>query len=423
MNKFKKIISLVITLMMVLPSFQINVMADETIIEQVEEDNDLFLDDEIQLDDTPAEEINDDLPVEGTQDDDPPEEDVIDELPVEESQEDEINDGPILESSTDEQLDEPAEEINDEQADEENAEEEHKDDVQDVQIEEEQLQQFVSLAVMANYDELTPALEPQTDPDKLPPGTVAAEKTARWVDYSNRIAEINLSVEGMPIIFGSDVILVMDVSLSMDTNNRFNTAKNASIQFINGLLGDGNPLNNRVAFIPFHGSRNGGTGNSEVNSVTEGRVNFTYDIDLLTSQVNATSLGLYTNYSAALQKAIQYSNSRPVSERTRPLYIVFMSDGEPNPSSNNGVSQAITLKASPHNATIYTVGIQLTGNAPQALRNLASSVGGEELYKNVSNMNDLAPVLETIAGEIKVAGRNAFFKDYLSEYFDLYNAA
>ncbi len=28
-----------------------------------------------------------------------------------------------------------------------------------------------------------------------------------------------------------------------------------------------------------------------------------------------------------------------------------MSDGEPNPSSNNGVSQAITLKASPHNAT------------------------------------------------------------------------
>lgn len=98
MNKFKKIISLVITLMMVLPSFQINVMADETIIEQVEEDNDLFLDDEIQLDD-PAEEINDDLPVEGTQDDDPPEEDVIDELPVEESQEDEINDGPILESS------------------------------------------------------------------------------------------------------------------------------------------------------------------------------------------------------------------------------------------------------------------------------------------------------------------------------------
>ena len=173
----------------------------------------------------------------------------------------------------------------------------------------------------------------------------------QYLNHLNRIAEINLSVEGMPIIFGSDVILVMDVSLSMDTNNRFNTAKNASIQFINGLLGDGNPLNNRVAFIPFHGSRNGGTGNSEVNSVTEGRVNFTYDIDLLTSQVNATSLGLYTNYSAALQKAIQYSNSRPVSERTRPLYIVFMSDGEPNPSSNNGVSQAITLKASPHNAT------------------------------------------------------------------------
>ncbi len=52
----------------------------------------------------------------------------------------------------------------------------------------------------------------------------------QYLNHLNRIAEINLSVEGMPIIFGSDVILVMDVSLSMDTNNRFNTAKNASIQ-------------------------------------------------------------------------------------------------------------------------------------------------------------------------------------------------
>ena len=51
---------------------------------------------------------------------------------------------------------------------------------------------------------------------------------------------------------------------------------------------------------------------------------------MLTGHVDATSLGLYTNYSAALQKAIEYSNSRLEGEEERPLYIVFMSDGVPN---------------------------------------------------------------------------------------------
>lgn len=91
---------------------------------------------------------------------------------------------------------------------------------------------------VGNHDQIDPALPPVTDPNALPPGTVAAEKTAKWVDYSNRIAEINLKVEGMPIISGSDVILVMDVSGSMQNNSRIGTAKAASKEFISNLLGE-----------------------------------------------------------------------------------------------------------------------------------------------------------------------------------------
>ena len=76
-----------------------------------------------------------------------------------------------------------------------------------------------------------------------------------------------------------------------------------------------------------------------------------------------------------------------------------------------------------HNATIYTVGIQLTGSAPQSLQNISSIVNGQPLYQNVSNMDHLAPVLEEIAGQIKIAGTQAVFKDYISKYFNFYSQA
>ena len=282
-----------------------------------------------------------------------------------------------------------------------------------------------------SYDELTPAKDPITDPNALPPGTVSAIKTARWVDYANRIAEINLNVEGMPIISGSDVILVMDVSGSMGPpySNRIDTAQDASIEFIDELLGNGNPANNRVAFIPFEGD-DGGAGSDEVANTTNGSVNFSYDTDLLEAHVNATVTGGGTNYSAALQKAINYANSRLPGEESRPLYVVFMSDGAPGSNGNsandtnwNGTTQASTLMGSSYNATIYTVGIQLTGTGTRALENISSTADGVKLYQSVSDMDDLSPVLTTIVGQIKKAGTLASFKDYISEYFNYYNIA
>ena len=144
---------------------------------------------------------------------------------------------------------------------------------------------YINVKAPDNVDTITPAPEQEPGEGELEPGTVAAKKTAKWVDYHERIAEITLSVEGMPIISGSDVILVMDVSGSMSDDNRIGIAQEASNKFITEMLKDKNKYNNRVAFIPFHGS-SGGT--NEAGTVTNGRVNFSTDLNLLKTHVDGT---------------------------------------------------------------------------------------------------------------------------------------
>ena len=288
---------------------------------------------------------------------------------------------------------------------------------------------YIQIALLDSHDTLTPAV---VTPGNENAGEVTASKTAKWIDEENRIAEIEFSVKGVPLTSASDVILVMDVSGSM--SDRIVTAKRASNEFIDELLGNDNPANNRVAFIPFsHGSEKGGASDTEVAAATKGSLNFSYDIDLLKKHVRSTEANGGTNYTAALQKAINYAASRYEDEQTRPLYVVFMSDGapglsgeSPNDPNWNGTVQADTLRGSAYNATIYTVGIQLADGSSgvSALKNISSSdSNGEELYKSVSNMTDLEPILQTIAGQIVNAGTDAVIKDVISEYFEYYNTA
>ncbi|OYQ68339.1 hypothetical protein B9P78_00590 [Aerococcus sp. 1KP-2016] len=218
----------------------------------------------------------------------------------------------------------------------------------------------------------------------------------------------------------------MDTSGSMNT--RIGTAQSASKQFINTLLGNQNEYGNRVAFIPFsHGSMAGGNDSLEVASATAGSHNFTDNATTLNSYVDSTFALGGTNYSAALQKAISFRDSRSSSEQSRPLYVVFMSDGAPGSNGQaisdpnwNGSAQATALKNA--GAIIYTLGIQVSGTAPQALTNISSSVNGQPLYNSVTNLNDISKVLQEIAGKIHLAGTNASFTDYISDNYEFYSA-
>lgn len=274
-------------------------------------------------------------------------------------------------------------------------------------------------------DTIDVAKDPNTTSGNI--GEVHASKTARWVNSDSNLAVIDLSIKGIPFTDGSDVILLMDTSRSMSYNNRIDIAKKSCIEFITKLLSN-NEENNRVAFIPFTAYKiAGGDSDLEVLNTTKGSKNFSYNTEILTNHINSSTPTGATNYSAALKKAMNYADSRTDKEKsTRPLYIVFLSDGAPgangvspdNPNWN-GINQAYKLK-SEYGATIYTIGIEISPvSNEQYLKNISSIKNNEILYQPVKNVSDLSPILNIIANNIKyAAGTDAIFVDYISDYFE-----
>ena len=253
--------------------------------------------------------------------------------------------------------------------------------------------------------------------DGIKPGNIAASKTAEWVDYDNRIGKIVFDVKGIAKRQGSDIVIVLDKSGSMSPRlsgytsftERMVGAKEATKALIDEILSDPND-NNRVAFVPFSSNELGSTHTS----------------DSVDFQTNETSGSLYnavnasdalggTIYKDALTKAQEYINGRTISEKSRPAYIIFISDGE----DKGGGYTTVANNLKNAGVVIYGVGIQLTGNGGD-LNSISSTVNGSKLYQNVSEVEDLSPVLSRVAASIKKAGTEAVFNDVISTYFDAY---
>ncbi|WP_206457778.1 InlB B-repeat-containing protein [Anaerovorax sp. IOR16] len=190
---------------------------------------------------------------------------------------------------------------------------------------------------------------------------------------------------------------------TVHNTDRMTLAKAASKEFAANVLGG----DNRLAIIGFSSSSG--------NNHSQG---FTSSLETVNGVIDQFSAGGGTNYTSALNTAIGFLNGR---NKARPLYVVMMSDGAPGKYGEsaddlnwNGINQAKSLKED-YSATIYTIGIGLSGDA-SALKALSSNKDGEKLYQNV-NVNsmekDLGNVLDTIAGAIEKtpAGRNTVMTD------------
>ena len=175
----------------------------------------------------------------------------------------------------------------------------------------------------------------------LQPGEVAAHKDAQWEDYDARIAKITFDMQGVAVRKGSDVIIVVDRSGSMN-GARMTSAKAAVNKLTNQILANSNIDNNRVALVPF-------------NNATSKSVNFQTNPTIITTKMNSVSAADGTDYQRAFNQAIYYASTRTASEQSRPLYVVFISDGEPN--YGNATTEEGVLKSS--GATIFSVGIQI----------------------------------------------------------------
>ena len=244
-----------------------------------------------------------------------------------------------------------------------------------------------------------------------PNGYVIMSKDITGTDKENEFL-VTLKVETteqestMTATSGADVVLVFDVSTSMDyttggtapggrgwklSNTRWTALKAAAESFITGLLANSK---NRVSIV-IYGGWNGVFGNPTVHkticnwtSDAQTAINTfkNYDVvcqDHVNQQgvTNKTSLRKAylndngtdygaTNCQAGFRGAWQALNARPndASTQENSQYVIYMSDGEANEyydgygSESAAKSEAGVLKTKYPHSTLYTVGFGLGDN-------------------------------------------------------------
>jgi len=232
---------------------------------------------------------------------------------------------------------------------------------------------------------------------------------------------IKLTVQGNPVTQNvqpnADVVLVIDCSGSMNEygKNRLKTAKAAGKKFADGILTDNS--GNKMAVLGFS------SGNYSNNNIGTDLVN---DKNTIKNTIDQMFAQGGTNYTTALTRAKTLLDNR--EDKSRPGYVVFISDGGPGPYGNSignvnwdGSEQVAQLKNA--GVTIYTIGIALDGNNNQAAREyLKSMATSPSHFRNITDAN-LNTQLETIltewAAQInqKPAGTKAVMVDVINDEF------
>lgn len=183
---------------------------------------------------------------------------------------------------------------------------------------------------------------------------------------------------------GSNVVISLDDSSSMGTDY-MNTAKNAAIKFADIMIGENANTNNRLCVVIMNQDSKcfEGTGASTLASVT--------------SYISAITSSGTTPYDKALTASLNHLNSMKNDNPLNKNYLVFLSDGAPDSTTNYATQQADIKKI----AEIYTIGFV---NSVSVLEKLATNstdalFSGGPYYYNATTA-DLSSVFESIAKRI-----------------------
>lgn len=197
---------------------------------------------------------------------------------------------------------------------------------------------------------------------------LTSSKTAKVVNYENRIYKINLNAEttgreGDVEAQGASVVMVLDASDSMnDSIANTNTSKlvalqNAANTFIDTLKSKS--PESEIAIIWYSGSEGGNT--SITNSKFK-QLNNNEDVSSLKRTIDNKDASGGTPMGVALATA---RNQLSSAKHEKNKYVVFMTDGLPGHNNNdnwncmvanNAVNNANSIK---EQATLYTVGVGL----------------------------------------------------------------
>ena len=264
---------------------------------------------------------------------------------------------------------------------------------------------------------------------------LTSSKTAKVVDYQNRIYQIDLNAattgrEAGVEAKGASVVLVLDASNSMNERSngvtKISALKTAAKSFIDSL--SSRSKESEISVIWYHGSEEGEYSVDSLTSVTD----FT---QLSDKGANSLKKGISeysginggTPMGAALQKARTQLGK---AHRDNKKYIVFMTDGLPGYWSgdyseyygydskncqvaNNAVNNASAIKDEKDgNAVIYTVGVGLNGSFNWTKGHSATSSSNHGKHSSMTGEKFLSDYIATSASDGK---KYAYTTNNLSE--------
>ena len=164
---------------------------------------------------------------------------------------------------------------------------------------------------------------------------IEATKTAKWVNEKEGIAEITITVKGEPPEVSTpevDAVLVIDLSGSMNDNNKLNDAKAAAKKFVDKFFGTSAPASYkksvRIAVVGYNGYA------KAYADLTEAK-NADALYTLFGSGYGSLSAGGGTNIQDGIYRAQQIlKNGRAGAKKV----MVVLSDGEPTYSFDANVA-------------------------------------------------------------------------------------
>lgn len=146
---------------------------------------------------------------------------------------------------------------------------------------------------------------------------------------------------------GIDILLVMDISESMDLQdfspNRLEAAKKTAVDFINGRLGD------RIGMVVFSG---------EAYSLSP----LTNDYELLTSLIKEINFSMIEAKGTAIGSAIAAGTNRMKDSESPSKVMILLSDGESNAGNVDPIFSAQLATA--FDIKIYTIAVGKDGMVP-----------------------------------------------------------
>lgn len=146
---------------------------------------------------------------------------------------------------------------------------------------------------------------------------------------------------------GIDILLVMDISESMDLQdfspNRLEAAKKTAIEFINGRFGD------RIGMVVFSG---------EAYSLSP----LTNDYELLTSLIEEINFSMIEAKGTAIGSAIAAGTNRMKDSDSPSKVMILLSDGESNAGNVDPIFAAQLATA--FGIKIYTIAVGKDGMVP-----------------------------------------------------------